>query len=181
MGKIETYTKNRIEGALWALKIIEKETDTEKGVEALRKELRSRRASFIPLEIPQSRIHEVSTMLAKRSINTILTTLLKVFEEEYGWGAKRLKRLSEQFAKHSGHFAWEDPYGDTYIRMSELARQYRAEYGIRFTDDDLDQMCNVERQREEARVRRVQWDVIEKQLKHSYPDALEHLRKVVKP
>ena len=43
MGKLEDYTRNRIEGLAWALSIIDKEENVEQGVENLRKEVRFRR------------------------------------------------------------------------------------------------------------------------------------------
>lgn len=72
MGKIETYTKNRVEGLVWALDLIKKEESLEKGVEMLKSEIRFRKATFIPLEIPADSIRECSTLLAKRLMNTLL-------------------------------------------------------------------------------------------------------------
>ena len=176
MGKLEDYTRNRMEGLAWALSIIDKEESVEQGVENLRKEVRFRRAVFVPLEIPKKRIHEVNIMLARRLMNTILIVFLKIFEEDYDWRGVRLQRLVEQFAKHSAVFFDEDPYGDRYVALSDYAKYFQEEYGIVFNDEVLDEMMSVEAKNEDARVKRVQFDVIEKLLKNSYPEALKHLK-----
>lgn len=177
MGKIETYTKNRVEGLVWALDLLQKEESPEKGVEMLKREIRFRKATFIPLEIPADSIRECSTLLAKRLMNTLLIAFLKVFEEEFGWGKVRLQRVKTLFLKHSAAFYDVDPYGERYFTMSDYAIHFREDYGIDFDDKAIDELLNIEKQNEDKQLRRVQFDVIEKHLKNSYPEALEHLKK----
>lgn len=179
MGKIETYTKNRIEGALWALKIAENEETAEKGLEVLRNELRFRNATFVPLEIPYKDIENLRQNLATRILNTMMVVLLQVFEEEYDWRGKRLQRLAYLFNKYSAHYMAEDPNGERYINMSDMATYFKEEYGINFNAEVLDDMLEIEELREQRRIKRVQWNQVEKHLKNSYPEALEHLRKVL--
>lgn len=109
-------------------------------------------------------------------MNTILIVFLKIFEEVYDWRGVRLQRLVEQFAKHSEVFFDEDPYGDRYVALSDYAKYFQETYGIVFNDEVLDEMMSVEAKNEDARVKRVQFDVIEKLLKNSYPEALKHLK-----
>lgn len=179
MGKIETYTKNRVEGLVWALDLIQKEESLEKGVEMLRKEIALRKTTFIPLEIPNYRITECSAMLAKRLMNTLLIVFLKIFEEEFGWKKVRLQRMVELFSKHSGVFFDVDPYGDRYVTMSDYAKYFREEYEIGFSDEVLDELIAIEEQSADKRLRRVQFDVVEKHLKNRYPEALEYLKKQI--
>lgn len=179
MGKIETYTKNRIEGALWALKIAEKEETAEEGLEALRKELKFRNITMFPMELPRDEIEKVRVQLAGRILNTMMVVLLQVFEEEYDWRGKRLHRLAYLFNKYSAQYLAEDPFGERYINMSDMAQYFKEEYGINFNAEALDDMVDIEELREKRRVKRVQWDMIEKHLKNSHPEALEHLRKVL--
>ena len=177
MAKIDTYTKNRIEALPWALKIIESAETVEQGVENLKKEIRLRNATFIPLEIPAQKIHEVNLMLSQRLMNTLLIAFLKVFEEEFGWRKVRLQRVKTLFLKHSAAFYDVDPYGDRYFTMSDYAIHFREDYGIDFDDKAIDELLNIEKQNEDKQLRRVQFDVIEKHLKNSYPEALVHLKK----
>ena len=92
MGKIDTYTKNRIEGLKWALRLIDEADDLTRGVENLRKEVRFRNATFVPLEISATGIREVNQMLARRMLNTVLVMVIKVLDDEYGWKKQRLQK-----------------------------------------------------------------------------------------
>ena len=177
MGKIETYTRNRIEGLVWALDLIEKSESLENGVDMLKHESRFRKTMFIPLEIPAESIRSCSTMLAKRLMNTLLIVFLKLFEDEFGWKTKRLQRLVDLFSKHAGDCFDVDPYGERYIVFSDYAKYFREEHGIEFSDEVLDELLSIEEQNEDKRLRKVQFDVIEKMLRNSHPEALEHLKK----
>lgn len=176
MSKIDTYTKNRTEGLAWALDLIRKCGTPEEGIEMLRKEIRFRKAVFIPLEIPAENIRRCSELLANRMMNTILVVILMVLEEEYGWREKRLKRFTELYAEYSGKYLDEDPYGDRYIVMTDYANYFREKYGVNFSAEVLDDMMEVERQNRENRERRVKFDAIERLLKDRYPEALEYLK-----
>lgn len=179
MGKVETYTKNRMEGLAWALNLIRNEANAEEGVKRLEQEVKLRRAVFIPLEIPAEAIHKCNVMLAKRLMNTLLLVFLKVFEEEFGWKKVRLQRMVELFSKHSAEFFDTDPLGDRYVTMSDYATYFKDQYDIGFSDDVVEELMSIESQNENKQLRRVQVGEIEKHLKNSYPEALEHLRKVL--
>ena len=179
MGKLEDYTRNRMEGLAWSLSIIDKEENVEQGVENLRKEVRFRRAVFVPLEIPRRRIREVNEMLARRMLNVVLVTVIKVLDDEYGWKKKRLSKFITKFTKHAIGFEDIDPYGDRYIEMSDYAEYFKEQYGIEFSDAQMSEMRTIERGNRAAEIKRIQVDVIEKHLKNSYPEAFAHLKKVV--
>lgn len=179
MGKLEDYTRNRMEGLAWALSIIDKEENVEQGVENLRKEVRFRRATFIPLEIPAHKIRECSRLLARRTLSTVLVMVIKVLDDEYGWKKQRLQTFIERFAKNTIGFEDEDPYGDRYVEMSDYAEYFKEQYGIEFTDEQMAEMRTVEKENRAANIKRIQVDVIERHLKNSYPEAFAHLKKVV--
>ena len=179
MGKLEDYTRNRMEGLAWALSIIDKEESVEQGVENLRKEVRFRRATFIPLEIPAHKIRECGRLLARRTLSTVLVMVIKVLDDEYGWKKQRLQTFIERFAKNTIGFEDEDPYGDRYVEMSDYAEYFKEQYGIEFTDEQMAEMRTVEKENRAADIKRIQVDVIERHLKNSYPEAFAHLKKVV--
>ena len=179
MGKLEDYTRNRMEGLAWALSIIDKEESVEQGVENLRKEVRFRRATFIPLEIPAHKIRECSRLLARRTLSTVLVMVIKVLDDEYGWKKQRLQTFIERFAKNTIGFEDEDPYGDRYVEMSDYAEYFKEQYGIEFTDEQMAEMRTVEKENRAADIKRIQVDVIERHLKNSYPEAFAHLKKVI--
>ncbi len=179
MGKLEDYTRNRMEGLAWALSIIDKEENVEQGVENLRKEVRFRKAVFIPLEIPRKRIREVNEILARRMLNTVLVMVIKVLDDEYGWKKRRLSKFITKFTQHTIGFEDVDPYGDRYVEMSDYAEYFKEQYGIEFTDEQMEEMRTIERGNRASDIKRIQVDIIERHLKNSYPEALEHLKKAV--
>ena len=179
MGKLEDYTRNRMEGLAWALSIIDKEENVEQGVENLRKEVRFRKATFVPLEISATGIREVNQMLARRMLNTVLVMVIKVLDDEYGWKKQRLQKFIENFTKHTIGFEDVDPYGERYAEMSDYAEYFKDQYGIEFSDEQMEEMRTIEKENRSVGVKRVQFDVIEKHLKNSYPEAFAHLKKVV--
>ena len=177
MGKLEDYTRNRTEGLAWALSLIEKAETIEQGVENLRKEVRFRRATFVPLEIPAFKIREVNIMLARRMLSTILVVVIKVLDDEYGWKKKRLSEFISFFTKHTVGFEDIDPYGDRYIELSDYAEYFKEKYDIEFSDEQLEEMRTIEKGNRAATVKRIQVDVLDRYLKNSYPEALKHLKK----
>lgn len=177
MGKIDTYTKNRIEGLAWALRIIDTEGNIKNGVDMLRREVRFRNAVCIPLEIPAQRIREANVMLTRRLLNTVLVVVIKVLDDEYGWKKHRLQSFIEKFTKHTIAFQDIDPYGDRYVEISHYAEYFKENYGIEFTEEEMSEMQSIEEENRRGEIRRVQMNVIEKHLKNSYPEALEHLKK----
>lgn len=179
MGKLEDYTRNRIEGLKWALRIIDQAESLEGGVKNLRQEVRFRNATFIPLEIPAHKIRECSRLLAKRTLSTVLVMVIKVLDDEYGWKRQRLQKFIELFSRHTIGFEDEDPYGDRYVEMSDYAEYFKEQYGIVFSDEQMQEMRTVEKENKAIDIKRVQVDVIEKHLKNSYPEALAHLKKAV--
>lgn len=177
MAKIDDYTRNRMEGLAWALRVIEKEDTVEAGVEMLRKEIRFRNATFVPLEIPAERIRAVNRLLARRLITSLQVVLLKLFEDAYGWRKKRLQRLKMQMAEQTELFYDLDPYGERYIKISEYAEYFQEMYGVSFDPEIVEEFKQVENANREVSEVRVSLEIIEKLLKNSHPDALAHLKK----
>lgn len=168
-----------MEGLRWALDLIRKEESLEKGVEMLEKEVEFRNATMIPLNIPADKIKECSAMLAVRLMNALLIIFLKMCEEDFEFRKVRLQRVVELFYKHTTEFFDSDPYGERYVKISEFAEYFKEKYGIEFTGEFMDDRLTIEEEYEEKRLRKIQFDVIEKNLKNSYPEALEHLKKVL--
>ena len=176
MGKIDTYTRARIEGLAWAMRIIEREENIEAGVDMLKREIRFRNIIRIPLEIPPAQIRDANIMLTKRLLNTVLVVVLKVLDEEYGWKKQRLQTFIQNFTKHTIGFESIDPYGDRYVEMSDYAQYFKETYGIEFTDEAIEEMHDIESENKAREFKRVQVDSIERILKNSYPEALEYLK-----
>ena len=177
MGKIDTYTKNRIEGLRWALRIIEEEDDAQKGVDMLRREIRFRNIIPAPMNSTAKDVRVANEMLARRLISALMVVVIKILDDEYGWKKKRLKGFIEHFHRHTTGFEDIDPYGDHYAELSDYAKYYNENYDAGFSAEAINEMIQVEKENKMRALRYVQFGIIEKHLKNSYPEALEHLKK----
>ena len=92
--KIDTSYQARMDGMVYALRLVEKE-----GIEALKKDIEFRGANFAPLEINRETMVEIYGMLAARITQTMLTMVLATLRDSKGWGEKRLKDFKEMFEK----------------------------------------------------------------------------------
>ena len=179
MAKIDNSMKNRIEGLLWALRIIEDEETLEKGVDMIRKEIRFRNIIPAPMHVKASEIRSANIMLTKRVINAMMVIIIKVFDEEYGWKKKRLSRLLEKFNRHTMGFEDMDPYGEHFVEVSDYAKWFNEEYGAMFSPEAVEEMVQVERENRQAQGKRVQVEAIEKILSCKYPEAWKYLKKQI--
>ena len=179
MAKIDKDTKNRIEGLRWALRIIEEEENAEKGVDMLRREIRFRNIIPAPMNSTAKDVRTANEMLTRRLISALLVVMIKILDDEYGWKKKRLKSFIEHFHRHTVGFEDIDPYGDHYAELSDYAKYFNENYDAGFSVEAIDEMIQVEKENKMRALRYVQFDVIEKHLKNSYPEALEHLKKTL--
>ena len=177
VAKIDKQTRLIMSGLCRALEIIKKENDDEKGVKALEEEIRFRNIVPIPLEISRDKIRECENIMGSRIMNNMFTVVLRILRERYQFGPVRLQRFADSFQKYCKDFLDEDPMGARYVKISDYAIYFRDEFGIDYSDEQINSMIEVEKQVEEHRQRRIQFDVIERMLKNSYPEALEHLKK----
>lgn len=179
MAKMDNQMKNRIEGLLWALRIIEDEDTIENGVAMLRKEIRFRNIVPAPMKVKAAEIRSANIMLTRRVINSMMVIIIKVFDEEYGWKKKRLSELLEKFNRHTMGFEDMDPYGDHYIEISDYAQWFNEQYGAMFSPEAVEEMVQVERENRAAYGRRVQVEAVERILKNSHPKAWEYLKEQI--
>lgn len=112
--------KWRNEGAAYALRVAK-----EEGVEHLEQDLRRRGAVGIPMNIPEKAIEATYDMLAKRIMNTMKTVAMWVLYEEHGWRSVRLQRFEQQMDKHSEACMSYDRYGQSYVKLSDMAKLCR--------------------------------------------------------
>ena len=123
MNKKEEKWRN--EGAAYALRVAK-----EKGIEHLEQDLRRRGAIGIPMNIPEKAIEATYDMLAKRIMNTMKTVAMWVLYEEHGWRSVRLQRFEQQMDKHSEACMSYDRYGQSYVKLSDMAKTMQETCGI---------------------------------------------------
>ena len=112
----------RMAGAAWLMNVIKTQ-----GMEAAEKELRTRGAMFIPLEINQAQLDESVYKIKLNTIDTILIMSCMVLRDEFDFGQKRLDRFWERFNSKTeaicgGDIIWDD-----------LIETLKEETGLEFT------------------------------------------------
>jgi hypothetical protein len=98
----------RMAGAIWIMKLIE-----DKGIDEARKELATRRAMFVPLEISQQQLDETVYKIKMNTIDCVLIMSCMVLRDEFGFGQKRIKRFFDRFNLKTeclcdGNVVWDD-------------------------------------------------------------------------
>ena len=114
-----------MDGMAYALKIVE-----QGGVEALRQEVKTRAAIFIPLEVTRESVTQIIATLADGILNTMLATSLYTLNQKFGFGQKRLMDYYEEFGHNCDMVTALDPFGNNYAKMSEYATILKDKYGI---------------------------------------------------
>ena len=61
------------------------------------KELKMRKATFIPLEVDEEKVKQIIDMVVTRIYNSFVTAAYKVLNEEFDFGEIRLKRFRRNF------------------------------------------------------------------------------------
>lgn len=98
----------RMAGAAWLMNVIKTQ-----GMEAAEKELKTRGAMFIPLEVSQAQLDESVYKIKMNTIDTILIMTCMVLRDEFDFGTKRLSRFSDRFNSKTeaicdGDIIWDD-------------------------------------------------------------------------
>lgn len=98
----------RMAGAIWIMKLIE-----DKGIDEARKELTTRRAMFVPLEISQQQLDETVYKIKMNTIDCVLIMSCMVLRDEFGFGQKRIKQFFDRFNLKTeclcdGNVVWDD-------------------------------------------------------------------------
>ena len=109
MGKKEQLMMQyRTDGMEYALRIVETQ-----GVEALRKEVKTRMWSGISLRMTSAEVDEASMNIKHRCIDTMTIVGLLTLHDEFDFGRKRIQRYLKRFYEKADvlleHYAtWED-------------------------------------------------------------------------
>lgn len=117
--KVHEY---RMSGAAWLLEIVKRE-----GIEEAEKELTKRRACFVPLEIPTSKMREFEQKVKWNTIDTVVLLSCATLHDEFGFGHDRLCRFIERFMLKTSCLADED------IKWQDYIDALQEEVGITFT------------------------------------------------
>ena len=170
MNKKEEKWRN--EGAAYALRVAK-----EKGIEHLEQDLRRRGAIGIPMNIPEKAIEATYDMLAKRIMNTMKTVAMWVLYEEHGWRSVRLQRFEQQMDKHSEACMSYDRYGQSYVKLSDMAKTMQETCGIH---PDMETLETIEKENEQANGKFVSLDAVVEVLEETgHEDIAEALKRKI--
>ena len=112
----------RMAGAKWIMDIVR-----TKGIEAADKELKTRCALFIPLEINQAQLDESVLKIKMNTIDCILIMSCMVLRDEFDFGQVRLSRFCDRFNSKTEALCDED------IIWDDLIQTLKEETGLDFS------------------------------------------------
>ena len=137
MGLKDKQYQARMDGLAYAQRIVK-----EQGIEALDKEIKMRRAVFIPLEISREKLGEVTSFIEERIMSTMMPTMLFVLHEEFGFGKKRMLQFKDGFLHRCDMLATLDPLGGHYETIMDYVKELEK-YGIEFNVDTIEDVART--------------------------------------
>lgn len=116
--KIHEY---RMAGAAWILNIAQRQ-----GIDVAVKELKSRTAEFVPLEIPSDIIKEYEQRVKNNMIDSICLLAAVTLRDEFDFGRARLNRFIDRFNIKAECLADDD------VSWEDMRQTMREECGLDF-------------------------------------------------
>lgn len=116
--KIHEY---RMAGVAWILDIAQRE-----GIDAAVKELKSRTAEFVPLEVPREVIKEYEQRVKCNTIDSMCLLAAVTLRDEFDFGRVRLNRFLDRFNSKAECLADDD------VSWEDMRQTMREECGIEF-------------------------------------------------
>ena len=125
----------RLDGMTYAWDKIKQE-----GMEAFEKELKARRATFIPLEVDEEKVKQIIDMVVTRIYNSFVTAVYKVLDEEFDFGEIRLKRFRQTFNETCSDIATIDGYGERLYTFYDYAAELNKKYNLGIDIDSVEEV-----------------------------------------
>lgn len=133
MAKRDKDFESRMQGMIYACNLVEKE-----GLEALKKDIKMRGITKVPLGVSQKEVSGLVETLSENLYTTFLTMTMIALEEAYGFKKVRLMRFKESFDKHTVATYNMDWLGKHYVSIPEYSRYLRDECGIDLDDNFIE-------------------------------------------
>lgn len=162
----------RLDGMTYAWRYIKGE-----GMEAFEKELKMRKATFIPLEVDEEKVKQIIDMVVTRIYNSFVTAVYKVLNEEFDFGEIRLKRFRQTFNETCSDIAAIDGYGECLYTFYDYAAELNKKYNLGI---DIDSVEEVDRLNTTDTDKRASIKAIRELLEQfHFSDAAEFLEKYI--
>ena len=121
--RLKEIMQYRADGMVYALGVVEKH-----GVEALRKDIQSRRLTFLPLELSVEWINGIMHDIYSKIISCYNVTVYDTLHELFGFGKKRLHKFDEGFNERVSILSTIDGYGSMLLTFEDMAKHYNDKY-----------------------------------------------------
>lgn len=109
MGRKEKEMQQyRNDGMAYAYKIVK-----EQGIEALEKEIKYRKATFLPSAVQEKDVNKFVYETKINCLDTVLIMAMMVLRDEFDFGEKRINRFKERFNRKTdvllaNNATWQD-------------------------------------------------------------------------
>lgn len=144
------------------------------GLEALKKELQFRRATYLQMEISTEKCNEIMEDVFTRIYNAYNVAVYKVLHDKYGFAEKRLKEFTDTFNGVVSDIATTDCYGEMLYTFEDYAKEFNEKYGMNLNMDKIEEVDALNRRSfgQKADVHAIEILLHE----HGFGDAAEFLR-----
>ena len=131
----------RMQGMIYAYRVAK-----ESGVEALGKDIRKRNITNAPMKFSSRQIDEFYKFISQNVYTNMFAVLCWTLYDSFGFGKKRLGRLTEDFNKNSWAVTDLDYMGQHYIKLEDYAIELNKKYDLKL---DIERIAACERKADE--------------------------------
>lgn len=174
MSKVDKDYKLRMEGYVSALRFAK-----EHGLEELEKDVKRRGFYQIPVQISKKEVDNFIFKMSRTLTQTIQAVYLRVLNEKFGFGKKRLTTVRDEVAKATDMVFKFDYLGEHYVTLEDYAVSLNKKYDLGL-DVELISASQDSCRHEKANARMANVDVlIERLYEKGFDEAAEWMERVV--
>lgn len=174
MAKVDKDYKNRMEGYVAAYRFAK-----EHGLEELEKDIKRRGFFQIPVQISRKEVDNLILKLSKTLTQTMSAVYLRVLNEKFGFGKKRLQTVRDEVSKATEMVFKFDYMGGHYVTLEDYAVGLNKKYDLGL-DADLIAACQYSCRHDKENRRMADVDVLIQRLyEYGFEDAAEWMERMV--
>lgn len=110
------------------------------GLDALKKELQFRRATYLQMEVDTERCNQIFEDAFTKIYNAYNVAVYKVLHDKYGFAEKRLKEFTNAFNEVVNDIATTDNYGNMLYTFGDYAEEFNRKYDLGLNMDKIDEV-----------------------------------------
>ena len=132
MAKVSKEMQWRMEGMVAAYKIVK-----ENGLEELKKEMQMRNFLKVDIWARRGEVAELHKMVSENVYMSMLSTVMFVLHDTFGFGKKRLDLMKSDFDKKIENISDLDWLGNNYVRFEDYGVYLNEKFGYEFDVDRI--------------------------------------------